>query len=784
MSRTASGSERRPPLAVRFVPFVFASVGTEQRTRRPVDVAVVLICTVLVAAAGGASSVDPPDVDLPAWCEDLAWLLFAATVVYGIGVVVLSVLARDRPALTRDLAFALAGVVATGVLVGRAVEGDWPAALGFSDDATYPILRLASISAVLATARPHLVVPARRLGWLLLAGGALASVALELGSATDVIGAVALGFGVAALVHLVWGSPVGAPPAARVRHALEQLGVDVVTMDPDPVRHRGVAVFHVVDADGRPVRVKVYGRDASDTRLLANLWRLIWYRDRTSTLAVTRRQQAEHEALATILARRAGASVPDVVVAGASSRGDAIVATDWTGRPFGDGDLTDERATDLWHTLERLTRGRIAHGRIEPDRIRLVDDALVLTDWDDSTVGAGDERLRADGASLLVTTAVMRGVPDAVAIASGALPRPRLAAIVPLLQPAAVSSGLRRRAKDADLDLDDLRRAVADEVAVEAPELAKLRRVTLGSVLTLAAALLGGTILLSSLADVGWDSIRDAVSNASPGWLVAALVVGQLPRVGQAFSTIGASPKVLPLGPTTLLQMAITFINLVIPSAPARVATVVRYQQRFGVAPGEAVVAGALDSFAGFLVQAVLLVLGIVFGLSSLELDLEGAGSDALEVILVVLGVCVLAAVGSLLIGRVRRALVEGLRTALGGVRRLRDPQRAIMVFGGNLAAEVLFATTLGLMARAFGYEVGLAELITINVSVSLVGGLMPIPGGMGVVESGLSLGLVAAGLPEVDALAVALCYRAVTFYLPPIWGAVALRWLRRHDYL
>ena len=240
----------------------------------------------------------------------------------------------------------------------------------------------------------------------------------------------------------------------------------------------------------------------------------------------------------------------------------------------------------------------------------------------------------------------------------------------------------------------------------------------------------------------------------------------------------------LPLGPTTLLQMAITFLNLVIPSAPARVATVVRYQQRFGVAPGEAVVAGALDSFAGFLVQAVLLVLGIVFGLSSLQLDLEGAGSDALPVILVVLGLCVLAAVASLLLRRVRRALVEGVRTALGGVRRLRDPQRALMVFGGNLAAEVLFAVTLGLMARAFGYEVGLAELITINVSVSLVGGLMPIPGGMGVVESGLSLGLVAAGLPEVDALAVALSYRAVTFYLPPIWGAAALRWLRRHDYL
>ena len=119
--------------------------------------------------------------------------------------------------------------------------------------------------------------------------------------------------------------------------------------------------------------------------------------------------EAEHEALATILARRAGAFVPEVVVAGASSRGDAIVATTWPGRPLDDGDMTDERAAALWGTLGELAAVRISHGRIEPDRLRIVDDELMLTDWDDSTVGAGDERLLSDGASILVATAVMRG---------------------------------------------------------------------------------------------------------------------------------------------------------------------------------------------------------------------------------------------------------------------------------------------------------------------------------------------------------------------------------------
>jgi glycosyltransferase 2 family protein len=294
----------------------------------------------------------------------------------------------------------------------------------------------------------------------------------------------------------------------------------------------------------------------------------------------------------------------------------------------------------------------------------------------------------------------------------------------------------------------------------------------------------GATILLSSLADVGWDSLVDSLSEASVAGLLLALVVGQTPRFGQALSTIGASPRVLPLGPTTLLQLAITFVNLVIPASAARVATVVRYQQRFGVAAADAVVAGGLDSFAGFAVQAVLLLVSFGFGLSSLHLDLDGAGSGAIQALGIFLVLCVVAGLASLLFGRVRRMVGEGLRSAIDGLRRLRNPQRAVELFGGNLLAEVLFAVTLGLTAQAFGYDLRLADLIAINVAVSLVGGLLPIPGGMGVAESGLSLGLVALGLPEPDALAIALSYRAATFYLPPIWGAAALQWLRRHEYL
>jgi len=67
---------------------------------------------------------------------------------------------------------------------------------------------------------------------------------------------------------------------------------------------------------------------------------------------------------------------------------------------------------------------------------------------------------------------------------------------------------------------------------------------------------------------------------------------------------------------------------------------------------------------------------------------------------------------------------------------------------------------------------------------VSLLSGLLPVPGGIGVTEAGLTLGLVRAGMGEEVAFAAVILYRLATFYLPPIWGYFALRWLERNEHL
>jgi uncharacterized membrane protein YbhN (UPF0104 family) len=58
------------------------------------------------------------------------------------------------------------------------------------------------------------------------------------------------------------------------------------------------------------------------------------------------------------------------------------------------------------------------------------------------------------------------------------------------------------------------------------------------------------------------------------------------------------------------------------------------------------------------------------------------------------------------------------------------------------------------------------------------------VPGGIGVVEVSLQVGLISAGMTPSAPTATILLYRLATFYLPPLWGFVAFRWLERNDYL
>ena len=236
------------------------------------------------------------------------------------------------------------------------------------------------------------------------------------------------------------------------------------------------------------------------------------------------------------------------------------------------------------------------------------------------------------------------------------------------------------------------------------------------------------------------------------------------------------------------MQLATGYMNLALPSSLARMAINIRFFQRQGIPPTAAVTAGAIDSFASTVVQALLLVLLLLFSSASLNLSFDLPSGDTLRLALVVAAIVIASIATVLLVPRLRNPIVSRVRTwwpeVRGAVLGLRASDKLGLLIGGSLATELLFATALGVFANALGYDVSLADLLVMNISVSLLGSFVPIPGNIGVAELGLTVGLVSAGMTEEAALAAVLLYRAATFYIPPVWGFFAMRWLQRNALL
>jgi uncharacterized membrane protein YbhN (UPF0104 family)/tRNA A-37 threonylcarbamoyl transferase component Bud32 len=676
-----------------------------------------------------------------------------------------------------------------GSTAGRLVGPDWFAL----DDRLwsrwgFPEFRLAAVVAVAAIAGPELVAPLRRLLVWLLALSGVGLLALGAALQSDILAAVALGLAAALLVRLALGSAAGIPPTQEVRASLQELGVELGELRPAATQEVGSAQYVGLDAEGRPVHVRVLGRDAQDTQKIARRWRLLAYRDPPRSAPVGRLEQVEHEALATVMAAQAGVRVPEVVLAALGSDGHAGIVTRRAEveslEAMSAEAVSDELLVALWREVARLHSAGISHGRLNGNHVIVDDGHPVIVGFAAATLGAPRSAIDIDVSELLVACTVSVGPSRALHAAVEGVGVDAVKGALPYLQRAALTPHLRDLARSHEVALDRLRTETADGTGSDAVELAQLRRIRFRDFVVTAAVAFSAYLLISQLAGIGFATIAADLRRAEPAWLAIGFVLAQATFLPEAVSLRGAVPTRLPLQPCVLLKYAIKFINLTVPGSAGSIAATVRFVQRMGGSAGEALASGAVDDVSEKLVQVglVLLMLPVV----DLSLDTSNVTILAPDPRLV--AALVLALVVSIVliwrVPSVRAKAVPSLRQGISALSVLRSRSKRLELFGGNLAGELTFALTLGATCLAFGVGLSLPQLVLVNVGASVLAGLIPVPGGVGAAEATLTAALVVFGVDESTAFAIAITHRLYTSYLSPLCGYPALRWLRRHGYL
>jgi putative heme transporter len=295
----------------------------------------------------------------------------------------------------------------------------------------------------------------------------------------------------------------------------------------------------------------------------------------------------------------------------------------------------------------------------------------------------------------------------------------------------------------------------------------------------------------------GWASLATALAELRAprwNWVVAALVaelvsMGMYARMQRALLR-GAGTKVS-LQRHVATAYAAHSLSATLPGGPV-FSNVFNFQQmrRFGASPA---VASWCVALSGALSTGALVVIGVAGGLlarrSGSWHSLVGYGVAAL---VIALAVRLLAGhpewldrpVGAVVRGvnRLRRRPVEhGQDRLLGFVTQLRQ----VRVHPLNFSAAMLLALLNWLLDALCLWlccvAVGAQGINAVNMLIAYCAGMaaasVPIvPGGLGVVDGALILGLVAGGLSTGSAVAAVVLYRLISFGF--IIGLGWLLWL------
>jgi uncharacterized protein (TIRG00374 family) len=299
----------------------------------------------------------------------------------------------------------------------------------------------------------------------------------------------------------------------------------------------------------------------------------------------------------------------------------------------------------------------------------------------------------------------------------------------------------------------------------------------------------------------GLGALRTRLSQAKPAWLLLGVVLKVLSGLGYVAVFRMVFCRRMSWRVSYQIGMSELGANALFPTGGAGGLALGVWALKRGGMPAPEI---ARRSVAFFLLTSVPnVVLVIIIGLGLSTRVLPGETNLALTVIPAV--VATLAIVGALLAGRTSARLHRRLDRveASESSRRARRMAKALVAVadGVNEAAALLRERNAwlvsGLIAylvfdvlilwasfHAFGSTPPL-DIVAFAYLIGELGGLIPVPGGIGGVDAGLVGTLVLYNVPITAATSAVLAYRAIALWVPAILGAgafVALRHTLRDE--
>jgi len=312
----------------------------------------------------------------------------------------------------------------------------------------------------------------------------------------------------------------------------------------------------------------------------------------------------------------------------------------------------------------------------------------------------------------------------------------------------------------------------------------RLRRRTLQIVGVL--AVIGLVLLLAP----GLGKVRDLLTEARPEWVALAVAFEALSCVSYVLMFRPVFCQNMPWRTSWEIGLSELGVGSIVPASGAAGLALGAWILREGGMPARQI---ARRSVAFFLIKSsvnfiAVAVLGtlLALGLLGPDLSLWLTAVPAAGAVLVIAVVLVVPRLG---VGapvaddarRTRRAIHEVRKALVGGTGEAVQMVRSgnLLVIAGALGYWAWDNAVLWATFHAFGFSPPIT-VILMGYLIGQLGGLLPLPGGLGGIDAGLIGTLIVYGTPAAVTVAAVLVYRVILFWLPLLAGAVAFVSLRR----
>ncbi|WP_199424777.1 lysylphosphatidylglycerol synthase transmembrane domain-containing protein [Actinotalea solisilvae] len=594
-------------------------------------------------------------------------------------------------------------------------------------------------------------------------------------------------------------SSATAPSSASPPHATDGEPADLAAVA--ITRHSDNRVYAMTTDDGERLDVVVLDGDRQVVGILVRFWRSLRLRGLDGRAVVSLRQAAERAALLAHAAWSAGVRTPRLLALAEAEDSMLLVQQHAYGavplRDLPPEALSDEVLDAVWDQLRIAHQAGLAHRALTSDAV-LVDleppfvppsppapdgtpapveaagPVVLLTGWESGDVASSDLARRMDLAQMLALLALRVGAERAVGSAARVFTDEDLVAIGPLLQTIAMPRTTREEARERKGVLAEVREALLAQLPEADVEPQRLIRFGARTVLTLVLGIAAAVLVITRL---NFAEISAALVDAEPWYAAVAFGMGMATFLGSAMALVAFAPVKLPLWRATLVQVAGSFVALVAPAGVGPAALNLRMLTRRGVSNTLAVASVGLVQVSQFITTLLLL----------LVLSLASGKPMQLPSRTVLVSVAIVAAAlaAAMLVPALRRWVASKTlplwrQTWPRLVQLLGQPKRFAVAIVGNLIMTVGYLGAFQASLAAFGEALPLIDLALIYLLGNTAGALVPTPGGLGAIESALTIGLINGGVPGAIAASVVVLFRALTYWARIPFGWLAMRTLQR----